>query len=535
MAPQSLRNKLVAAALAAFVLLVVAWQTAEYRRVRRAQRDMLLTHARDIANSLAVVLRSQARFAAIQRRRLEAALQDLCRSRELLSLALISPTDETVTAAGDPLPPGSVALPPGTQRWERHTLTVVELLQLAPGRLDADSDETGGLLVVDHMPFRSRRGERDAKSRHGEGPPGDILPADPASRDHDGRRPPEAGSDRRPPDALNGGDRERGDEKHVDPEARSRFMRWLRKHGRRGARPRYPPWLSEEQFNHLFASYGLQRFIIVLSSRDVTEQIRRDLWLRGGFVAAALLAALALAFLWRNLGRSTELRFRLVRVQEMNTHLRELNTAAAGLAHETRNPLNSVRGLAHFIASDDQTSTASRKRAETVIAEVDRVNSRLGEFIAYSRPRVPAPSTVALRPLVDEVARAAEIDREESRARLDIALPDVCIYADNAQLRQVLFNLLLNAYQAVPPGGTVRIDAIEHSQTLTLRVSDNGPGVPREAREDIFRPYFTLSEKGSGLGLAVVRQIVLAHHWEICYDDNEAGGALFSIEGIKRG
>jgi signal transduction histidine kinase len=101
-------------------------------------------------------------------------------------------------------------------------------------------------------------------------------------------------------------------------------------------------------------------------------------------------------------------------------------------------------------------------------------------------------------------------------------------------LRQVLFNLLLNAIQAADPSGQIQISARRLSATeAALEIRDNGPGVPPDRRQEIFKPYFTTNQKGTGLGLAVVQQIVLAHGWEIECLANEPKGALFRITHLK--
>jgi signal transduction histidine kinase len=101
-------------------------------------------------------------------------------------------------------------------------------------------------------------------------------------------------------------------------------------------------------------------------------------------------------------------------------------------------------------------------------------------------------------------------------------------------LRQVLFNLLINAIQAVGNGGTVQIHYYRSlTSEVTLEVRDDGPGVPPERRQEIFKPYFTTHQKGTGLGLAVVQQIVLAHGWEIECLANEPKGAIFRISHLK--
>jgi signal transduction histidine kinase len=108
------------------------------------------------------------------------------------------------------------------------------------------------------------------------------------------------------------------------------------------------------------------------------------------------------------------------------------------------------------------------------------------------------------------------------------------IEADEPLLRQALFNLLLNAVQAVERGGEIEVTATRGpNNEAALEIRDNGPGVPVEHRQDIFKPYFTKTQNGTGLGLAVVQQIVLAHGWDITCQANEPRGALFRLSHLR--
>jgi signal transduction histidine kinase len=225
---------------------------------------------------------------------------------------------------------------------------------------------------------------------------------------------------------------------------------------------------------------------------------------------------------------------RLVRASELNARLKEMNLAAAGLAHETKNPLNIIRGLAQLLSKQAEASPELRRQSDGIIAQTDRVTAQLNEFINYSRPREVRRTSVDLNSVVSEVVRALGFDLEEKGVRLQVppALPSV--EADEQLLRQALFNLLLNATQAVGPGGDIQIGAERTSATeMCLDIRDNGPGVPPEQREEIFKPYFTTTERGTGLGLAVVHQIVLAHGWEIACLVNEPRGALFRLSHLR--
>jgi signal transduction histidine kinase len=247
-----------------------------------------------------------------------------------------------------------------------------------------------------------------------------------------------------------------------------------------------------------------------------------------------LVAMGGLGLAWRNRENSTRLQLRLMRAHELNLHLQEMNLAAAGLAHETRNPLNIVRGLAQMIAQSDELPGEVRERTRQIAEEVDRVTGRLNEFIHYSRPPEPHPAPTNLPAMVRDVERALESDCEDKKVRFELTGPELTVEADESLLRQVLFNLLLNAIQSVDGEGRIRVSLTRTPRgEANLAVEDNGPGVAEAIRDEIFRPYFTTRNHGTGLGLAVVKQIVLAHRWEIDYSQNEMGGATFRISGMK--
>ena len=135
--------------------------------------------------------------------------------------------------------------------------------------------------------------------------------------------------------------------------------------------------------------------------------------------------------------------------------------------------------------------------------------------------------------MATEIARTLNFDLEEKTIKLELQIEPLIIEADEQLLRQALFNLVLNAIQAVPANGDIRIRASRrNTDEAVIEISDNGPGVAPEHRAEIFKPYFTTHEEGTGLGLAVVQQIVLAHGWEIECAANEPAGAIFRIAHI---
>jgi signal transduction histidine kinase len=292
--------------------------------------------------------------------------------------------------------------------------------------------------------------------------------------------------------------------------------------------------MKEQDYKALIEKKGAHTFVLVMSTEVVRDAILNDLWMRAIIAILGTIAVAGYGLAWRSLEKTSELQLRLVRASELNLHLKELNLAAAGLAHETRNPLNIIRGLAHLISKQDGTSPETQAKSREIIDETDRVTAQLNEFINYSRPREVRRTPVNLNAVAGEVVQTLNFDLDEKSLKIELQVEPIVIEADEQLLRQVLFNLVLNAIEAVPAQGAIRIRAGKRTnEEAFIEISDNGPGVSPENRAEIFKPYFTTHEEGTGLGLAVVQQIVLAHGWEISCVPNEPVGALFRIAHIK--
>ena len=271
---------------------------------------------------------------------------------------------------------------------------------------------------------------------------------------------------------------------------------------------RRPPWLrgmSEADFKALIARRELHGLVLAMSTENYRAICTHDLWLRCIIVFFAGISALGAGLAWRNIAQTAELQIRLVRASELNSHLKEMNLAAAGLAHETRNPLNIIRGQAQMISRLPDAPPEVREKSQIIMDETDKVTAQLTEFINYSRPREVRRAKIALTAAANEIVRTLNYDIEEKKMRVEVSGDPLAIEADEQLLRQVLFNLLINAIQAVGEGGQIQIYVRRASATeANLEIRDDGPGVPPENRAEIFKPYFTTHQKGTGLGLAVV-------------------------------
>jgi signal transduction histidine kinase len=486
--------------LAVWIAMAV-WQVVEHSRVETAAREALLRRSRDITGTLGKFIESQRRFGVVSQERMEVALQSVITFGGLQSLALLNKAGEIVASAGMPADLEARGLVQNGVHWGEKVLTVVNPMDL------------GTNVVV--LPPRDTNAPPREDFRPPPRPPGE--PREP--------RPEETNA----VPALDGPNAIGGGVVSTNrPDRRDGFRRPP------GGSFGRPPWIPEADFKKLTETRTTHGFLIALSTDPLLRAKEADFWTRTLIVGFAGVAALGVALALRNLSKSADLQFRLLRASEMNSHLREMNLAAAGLAHETKNPLNIIRGLAQMISKQDDAPAPVREKSRGIVDEADRVTAQLNEFINYSRPREVRRSPVALSSAVAEVVRALGYDLEEKAIQLTVQ-PDLPrIEADEQLLRQALFNLLLNATQALDKGGEIRVTATRNpDNTLMLEIRDNGPGVTPENRKEIFKPYFTTHQKGTGLGLAIVQQIVLAHGWEIECLPNEPRGALFRVSHVK--
>lgn len=187
---------------------------------------------------------------------------------------------------------------------------------------------------------------------------------------------------------------------------------------------------------------------------------------------------------------------------------------AAGVAHEIRNPLTGVRGFAQLLAErrPEEPIGNIQPYLQAIMEEIDRVNKLITDFLMLARPRQSVRRPVDLgdlgRATVDLARNEALLHGVDLRTNL---APVPAVSGDGEQLRQVILNLLSNAFAAAGQGGKVGLSTGATGGEVFLRVTDNGPGIPPEIRERVFDPFFTTKDQGTGLGLAICERIVREH------------------------
>jgi two-component system, NtrC family, sensor histidine kinase HydH len=198
--------------------------------------------------------------------------------------------------------------------------------------------------------------------------------------------------------------------------------------------------------------------------------------------------------------------------------LASLGSLAAGVAHEIRNPLSSIKGFATYFGERFKENPDDRETAQAMIAEVDRLNRVITQLLEFARPLTMNRVPVSVQTLIRHTLKTVEGQARAKGIGIETSLPpeigDIPLDAD--RMHQVLLNLTLNAIAAMDAGGTLRVFiARRDDRTIRIDIVDTGAGIRPEDLPRVFDPYFTTKPSGTGLGLPIVRKIIEAHGGEI--------------------
>ncbi len=211
--------------------------------------------------------------------------------------------------------------------------------------------------------------------------------------------------------------------------------------------------------------------------------------------------------------------------------LSALGQLSAGLAHEVRNPLASISGAASILRRNSNLDAKQAKCVDVIATECQRLNRLLTDFLNFARPRPPRLQTVELDSVLDNVLALAghgirgKTVHFEKRVEPGLRSAE----CDPEQLEQVLLNLMINAIEASPDGGTVTLLATPEDQRIAVRVIDRGHGVAPAHIDRLFDPFFTTKEHGTGLGLPVAHQIMRQMGGSLLAQANAGRGMTFSV------
>jgi two-component system, NtrC family, sensor histidine kinase HydH len=250
-----------------------------------------------------------------------------------------------------------------------------------------------------------------------------------------------------------------------------------------------------------------------------------------GLALTSVLAALILAWnLRRTLIRQRADQERLREELRKSENLAALGRLLAGVAHEVRNPLAGIRSTVQLWQRlPDRALTP--ESIEAVIRAVDRLDETVSRLLHFSRADRSERHSVDMNRLVTESLQliAAQADSQKVSVQFEPGSDPMTVSGSDNALREVVLNLLTNALQTMPEGGRLRCTIRRNNEAIELRVEDSGPGVSAADRPHLFEPFFTTRPEGTGLGLALCREIVSGHRGTIDVESTGAGGSVFLV------
>jgi len=209
--------------------------------------------------------------------------------------------------------------------------------------------------------------------------------------------------------------------------------------------------------------------------------------------------------------------------------LASLGELAASIAHEVRNPLASISASAQVLRRKLERDTEKTEFTEMILLESRHLEELVNNLLDFARPSKSELKMVPLNDLLEEtvslIVRQIEKQRVELVRSYDPGRPAAEI--DERQIKQALLNVLINALQAMPEGGRLRVETASTEREVSITVADTGPGIPAESVEKIFQPFFSTKHQGAGLGLSIVKRIIEEHDGSISVENS--GGAVFTV------
>jgi signal transduction histidine kinase len=207
---------------------------------------------------------------------------------------------------------------------------------------------------------------------------------------------------------------------------------------------------------------------------------------------------------------------------------------AAGVAHELRNPLTSVKLLLQHAGSRSGSATIESPKLTLILEEIERMETTIQGLLDFSRPAEPQRKLHDIRQTVERATHliAGRCEKQRVSAKLELANGPLLVNGDPRQLHQVFVNLLINAIEAMPSGGVLRVVTAADSknqQQVSIQIQDTGDGIPPHLLPRLFEPFATAKERGTGLGLAVSRRILEEHGGTIEVHPRQSRGTTFEI------
>jgi len=234
-------------------------------------------------------------------------------------------------------------------------------------------------------------------------------------------------------------------------------------------------------------------------------------------------------YVW-SLDDLTELRL-LERQVHQKEQMAAIGAMSAGIAHEIRNPLASIKGSFDLLWSEMQLNAEQERLVEIIRRETERLNKTITDFLGYARPPVPKLESTDLSSLISETVSLMRNSPElKPTHAIETRLESVSRPVDGSMMRQVFYNLATNAFKAMPDGGKLTIRLERRQGAARIQFEDTGQGMEEDQLKKLFIPFYSLFANGTGLGLPIVYQIVHAHNGTMMVKSRIGEGSVFVID-----
>jgi len=216
----------------------------------------------------------------------------------------------------------------------------------------------------------------------------------------------------------------------------------------------------------------------------------------------------------------------------MKDRMAAVGTLAAGLAHEIGNPLAAISGSVQMLSRSTEEASPHGRLVGILLKESQRLDRTIKSFLEYARPKQPTPVAFDVARLLSENFELLQNSEEvapEHRLILDVEPPSFRIVADPDAISQIFWNLAKNSLKAMPDGGELRVTAVPHGDSYEIDFDDTGKGMTREERANLFHPFKSFFDKGTGLGMAIVYRIVQDHDGELSVDSRPGARTRITV------
>ena len=223
-------------------------------------------------------------------------------------------------------------------------------------------------------------------------------------------------------------------------------------------------------------------------------------------------------------------RLRLERSAELNRQLAALGELTAGVVHELRNPVSVISGMAELLIRKLDPEDERQGAAHTILREASALERSISQFLGFARPFELQRDACAAAAIVERTVQLCRRRAEHKGVTIETKVdPELRLHADSYRVAQALSNIINNAIDAVPRGGRVSLHAVQAQDHIQFEIADDGPGIHLLPGEDLFTPFFTKKEGGTGLGLTIAHRIITAHCGSLSYGNRREGGASFTV------